>query len=711
MQRPIRWADNDPLLNHGQDHKARLITLWLHGLDASTRHGLLSLEESRIQSLCSGHVFVEDVIIPIEQSNAITPIEESNASSHILTNLTDPTEDALKCYLVMQWGVFSRKCSCNRREDKWTFFEEKWEFLLRKKECFGYKMYALKHGDIAASVNTKVAANLLCPLFLTLLGFEPSLLLPRTPSWVIHGVFRVSLRYLFEMVTGHGEIEGLGRIEFSLLTGFSIGKVIFPKVKAGDIPPLVRRLFPEKVPGKYKRPKGVSYNVKGLELLDFVKDDEKWKNISDVDAVRVCLLLMAEHVFMGRETNHVMGKPIMMLAENLTAWDNFPWGEYFWTEFYGRTVNLVPKNRKKYSQQLKTDPLSKASYSINGFAWVWILETFPNSQRWWFKDDNVFLRCLAWGDTNNRFEKQNYGELLGEGSSPKVRLSATPDETNQEWWKRLHEYLDESLSAYENIENSENERGEYADLGKGVSSGADAGESSGEETVKEDKYSKRELELERLFRWVESRLHTVEMESTKLKEELAYLRKENDAPHEKALNVPLVNQELSYAADDLHIMALDEDAKVCTDEPKPSTTLHSFIPTDGVQFMALDEDAKVCIYEEPKPSTTLHSDIPADDVHSIPFDDDAKRSFTSVFGVITFYDSLGPGKEPKKRDWWVNLRKCLSLKIPTLVTLHVEVCDPVHTALAYREQLTDFFRSTSMRIIDGRSRQFLSELL
>ncbi|GJX58475.1 hypothetical protein Tco_0289865 [Tanacetum coccineum] len=269
-----------------------------------------------------------------------------------------------------------------------------------------------------------------------------------------------------------GHTLELGRIEFSLITGFSVGKIIFPEVKAGDIPPLVRRIFPEKVPGKCKRPKGVSYNVKSHELLDFVKDDEKWKNISDVDAVRVCLLLMAEHAFMGREPNHVMGKPIKMLAENLTARDNFPW-------------------------------------------------------------------------------------------------------------------------AYENVENSENARGKYADLDKGVSLDADAGESSGEETVEENKSSRRE--------------------SSNLKDCF-----ENDAPHEK------VKQELSYAADEVHTMALDEDAKVCTDDLKPSTTSHSFIPADGDQFMSLDEDPKVCIYEEPKPSTLLHSDIPADDVQSIPFDDDAK---------------------------------------------------------------------------------------
>nr|GEX07128.1 hypothetical protein [Tanacetum cinerariifolium] len=113
--------------------------------------------------------------------------------------------------------------------------------------------------------------------------------------------------------------------------------------------------------------------------------------------------------------------------------------------------------------------------------------------------------------------------FIGWGSNPNVRLTATPDESNQEWRKRLHEYLDESLSAYENVKNSENERGEYADLDKGVSSGADAGESNGEKIVEEDKHSRRELELERLLRQVESRLHTLEMESTKLKEEFAYL--------------------------------------------------------------------------------------------------------------------------------------------------------------------------------------------
>ncbi|GKB08837.1 hypothetical protein Tco_0837149 [Tanacetum coccineum] len=47
-----RCQDNDPLLSHGRNHKAWLITLWLHGLNASTIHGLLSLEESRDMGYC-----------------------------------------------------------------------------------------------------------------------------------------------------------------------------------------------------------------------------------------------------------------------------------------------------------------------------------------------------------------------------------------------------------------------------------------------------------------------------------------------------------------------------------------------------------------------------------------------------------------------------------------------------------------------------------
>nr|GEX82484.1 phospholipase-like protein [Tanacetum cinerariifolium] len=405
--------------------------------------------------------------------------------------------------------------------------------------------------------------------------------------------------------------------------------------------------------------------------------------------------------------------------------------------------------------------------------------------------------------------------------NPKVRLTATPDETNQEWWKRRHEYFYESLLAYENVENSENERVKYAVLNKGVSSDAYAGESSGEKM---------------------------------------------------ALNVPQVKQELSYAADDLHTMALDEDAKdakVCIyEEPKPSTTLHSYIPTDDVQSIPFDDDdAKLCIGEQPKPSTALHSFTPHYDTGAeymneelrnishnkeplskkpyVPFcmhtrsrdyqhldkqpgsdklrvnnvcfkfyfkqfnvctpihdttvvDETADKQVVDAktikmikveqedreelllgerkgkgsqvyfplnepnihwslaelhitSGVITFYDGLGPGKELEERDWWENLRKYLSLKIPTLMTLHgvfqkkdidpehytitfkqaqnasrhglyygdygvwvcillyrlsfnisLEVRDLVHIALAYQEQLTAFLEAQAcVQLMEG----------
>ncbi|GKB30218.1 hypothetical protein Tco_0869619, partial [Tanacetum coccineum] len=93
MPRPIRWADNDPLLSHGRNHKARLITLWLHGLDASTRHGLLSLEESRTQSFTFHETTSFDGIVINDELSLLIiaylgiPSDHDRIPCHLLTAL------------------------------------------------------------------------------------------------------------------------------------------------------------------------------------------------------------------------------------------------------------------------------------------------------------------------------------------------------------------------------------------------------------------------------------------------------------------------------------------------------------------------------------------------------------------------------------------------------------------------------------------------
>ncbi|GJX78058.1 hypothetical protein Tco_0324869 [Tanacetum coccineum] len=48
--------------------------------------------------------------------------------------------------------------------------------------------------------------------------------------------------------------------------------------------------------------KGESYNVKIKDLEILIKDKAMWKRLNDNDVVRVCLLLILEEVFMGKES-------------------------------------------------------------------------------------------------------------------------------------------------------------------------------------------------------------------------------------------------------------------------------------------------------------------------------------------------------------------------------------------------------------------------
>lgn len=151
-----------------------------------------------------------------------------------------------------------------------------------------------------------------------------------------------------------------GRKEFCLITGFRFGKV---KTKPGKVlPPFVDRVFPEKK-------KMAVQSVKGTDLLKLLKDD-RWSTISDDDAVRVCLLIACELVFMGREDRNVIPNHIMSLVEDFDEWNSFPWGEYMWDKFYRRTVNVVPKRSEHHLTEIGNNPNFTPTYNLYGFAWA-----------------------------------------------------------------------------------------------------------------------------------------------------------------------------------------------------------------------------------------------------------------------------------------------------------------------------------------------------
>ncbi|GJV40219.1 phospholipase-like protein [Tanacetum coccineum] len=138
-----------------------------------------------------------------------------------------------------------------------------------------------------------------------------------------------------------------GRKEFCLMTGFLFGKLPKKETYKG-IPssPFLDRIFPDRCTNRVKK-------VKGDELMILFTTDDLWFGISDHDAVRVCLLLVATNVFMGREARYYIPNNVLELVDDFPSWNTYPWGEYFWRIFYLRTLNVVPRKNERDSKKVK----------------------------------------------------------------------------------------------------------------------------------------------------------------------------------------------------------------------------------------------------------------------------------------------------------------------------------------------------------------------
>nr|GEX59145.1 phospholipase-like protein [Tanacetum cinerariifolium] len=82
-----------------------------------------------------------------------------------------------------------------------------------------------------------------------------------------------------------------------------------------------------------------------IDLLSVTEDEELMGNLSDEDAVRVCLLLSLEVIFMGRLLVDVVDDSHMRLVENIKERNVFPCGEYIWRHLYDQILNVVSKHK------------------------------------------------------------------------------------------------------------------------------------------------------------------------------------------------------------------------------------------------------------------------------------------------------------------------------------------------------------------------------
>ncbi|GJW26979.1 hypothetical protein Tco_0040790, partial [Tanacetum coccineum] len=147
-----------------------------------------------------------------------------------------------------------------------------------------------------------------------------------------------------------------------------------------------------------------------------------------MDAVRFCLLLVAELVFMGKEDRNCIPRHLVSLVEDFDCWNDYPWGEYMWVKFYKRTVNVAADHRALHLDKKKQNPDYYPTYNLHGFSLafkIWILESYPNNIKWWSKKDNMLPRALAWLNDSN----------------PNLELYATPVEQQTDWFKTSIEYI------------------------------------------------------------------------------------------------------------------------------------------------------------------------------------------------------------------------------------------------------------------------------
>ncbi|GJY18473.1 phospholipase-like protein [Tanacetum coccineum] len=190
--------------------------------------------------------------------------------------------------------------------------------------------------------------------------------------WVNDAHYDMPLTYY---VNGRGLYFGCR--EFCLITGFRFGAVSFSSYSKGDMK-FKERVFPHRV--------GLS--ITSLDLVGVIEDEEYFSQLCDEDAIRVCLLLCLEVIFMGKLMVKEVDDTLMRLVESLEAWNVFPWGEHIWMQLYDEIMNVVDNHKSEHLEGLHKSRKYVPTYTLGGFVWsfkVWILESFEMSNRWWNK--------------------------------------------------------------------------------------------------------------------------------------------------------------------------------------------------------------------------------------------------------------------------------------------------------------------------------------
>ncbi|GJV14077.1 hypothetical protein Tco_1359400 [Tanacetum coccineum] len=156
-----------------------------------------------------------------------------------------------------------------------------------------------------------------------------------------------------------------------------------------------------------------------LLLIIFV--DELWFAIIDHDAVRVCLLLVATIVFMGREPRTLNVVPRKNKRDSKKNKE---------------IVLEPPKKKKKVDNSSKKkkkveEEAQKKMITYNLYGFVWSLKK---------KDPTVIPHGISWSIIGN-FHKGDYSCLFAQWSNPISTFGPSDDKSVQQWCIRSFDYF------------------------------------------------------------------------------------------------------------------------------------------------------------------------------------------------------------------------------------------------------------------------------
>ncbi|KAL4556303.1 hypothetical protein LXL04_038950 [Taraxacum kok-saghyz] len=112
------------------------------------------------------------------------------------------------------------------------------------------------------------------------------------------------------------------------------------------------------------------------DLSEIIMDYSKFGGLSDGDAVRVVLLFILCRVFLSKELKDMVCREWFILADDLEAWNSFPWGTFL----FSHTYEILQTMFGKIKNIIKSGVTSKIKYTVLGFTLpfkIWIWEMMP----------------------------------------------------------------------------------------------------------------------------------------------------------------------------------------------------------------------------------------------------------------------------------------------------------------------------------------------